>query len=48
MKMSKKEFLFFPREEELLKSSLPRYSQLEFPLKVPAKWAKNSFIILIL
>jgi spore photoproduct lyase len=46
MKMSKKEFLFFPREEELLKSSLPRYSQLEFPLKVPAKWAKNSFIIL--
>jgi spore photoproduct lyase len=44
--MSEKEFIFFPREEELLESSLLRYSPLGFPLKVPAKWVKNSFISL--
>ncbi len=47
-KMRKKEFLFIPREEELLKSSLLNYDHFDFkfPLKVPAKWVKNSFISL--
>jgi spore photoproduct lyase len=40
--MCRKEFLYFPRREELLEVSLNRSE----PLKVPTKWMKDSFISL--
>jgi spore photoproduct lyase len=45
-KMGIREFLYFPRKEELLETSLLHYSMPELPLKVPAKWVKNSFVSL--
>ncbi len=40
------EFVYFPRKEELLESSLLHYGMLELPLKVPSKWVKNNFVSL--
>jgi spore photoproduct lyase len=45
-KTCKKEFVYFPREDELLERPSLQYRKLEFPLKVPAKWVKNNFISL--